>query len=129
MAVGSSSGEVSGPLVFAGYGITAPKLNYDDYVEIDANGAIVIVLRKEPQRNDPNSRFQGTRNTQHAFFSTKIENAIKHGASAVILVNDPDSVVQAIQNVRSKISREKQRRRRSSEQLATLPGSGENSRT
>ena len=27
----SSNGEVSGELVFAGYGISAPKLNYDDY--------------------------------------------------------------------------------------------------
>ena len=128
MAVGSSSGEVSGPLVFAGYGITAPKLNYDDYGQIDASGAIVVVLRKEPQSNDPNSRFQGTRNTPHAFFSTKIENAIKHGASAVILVNDPDSVLQSTQNVRSKIFREKQRLEKVEEQLAALPEAAENSR-
>ncbi len=128
MAVGSSIGKVSGPLVFAGYGITAPKLNYDDYDQIDAGGAIVVILRKEPQANNPNSRFQGTRNTQHAFFSTKIENAIKHGASAVILVNDPDSVMQAVQNVKSKIFREKQRRENIEQQLATLPEEAENSR-
>ncbi len=128
LAVGSPSGEVSGPMVFAGYGITAPKLDYDDYQNIDANGAIVIVLRKEPQLNDPESRFQGTRNTQHAFFSTKISNAIKQGASAVILVNDPQSVQQAIDNVRAKITREEQRRDNVNRQLAELPEEAANSR-
>ena len=127
-AAGSSSGKVSGPLVFAGYGITAPKLNYDDYSQIDAKGAIVIILRKEPQINDPNSRFQGTRNTPHAFFSTKIENAIEHGATAVILVNDSESVLQSVQNVRSKIARENQRRENIQQQLTSLPEAAENSR-
>jgi hypothetical protein len=36
--------EASGDLVFAGYGITAPKIGYDDYQGIDATGKIVIVL-------------------------------------------------------------------------------------
>lgn len=30
--------DVSGSLVFAGYGISAPDLNYDDYANIDAKG-------------------------------------------------------------------------------------------
>ena len=58
--------------------------------------------------------------TQHAFFSTKIRNAIEHGASAVILVNDPDSVSESIQNVKSKIARENQRRESIEQQLAAL---------
>ena len=128
MAIGSASANVSGPLVFAGYGITAPKLDYDDYDQVDATGAIVMMLRKEPQNNDPKSRFQGTRNTPHALFATKIANAIKHGATGVILVNDPDSVLQAVQNAKSKIFRENQRRENISQQLATLPEEAENSR-
>lgn len=35
MAIGSHGGQVSGPLVFAGYGITAEKPSYDDYAGID----------------------------------------------------------------------------------------------
>ncbi len=39
MAIGSLAGRVAGRFVFAGYGITAPKYNYDDYAGIDVGGA------------------------------------------------------------------------------------------
>src|SRR5579872_3912409 len=38
----SSAGELDGQLVFAGYGITAPEYNYDDYAGIDAKDKIVV---------------------------------------------------------------------------------------
>ncbi len=128
MAIGSGSGEVTGSLVFAGYGITAPKLTYDDYSGIDVAGKTVIILRKEPGVSDPNSRFAGTRNTRHAFFATKIENAIKQGANAVILVNDPASVLQSVQNARSKIARERQRKQTILAQIENLPDGAVNNR-
>lgn len=128
LEVGSPKGSAAGPLVFAGYGITAPKFDYDDYVGVNTAGAVVMILRKEPQQNNPNSRFMGTRNTPHALFATKIENAIKHGAAAVVLVNDADSVMQGVQNVRSKIVRENERREAISQQLASLPAGADNSR-
>ncbi len=37
------------PLVFAGYGISAPGLGYDDYAGIDVTGKAVIVFTHEPQ--------------------------------------------------------------------------------
>src|SRR5205823_8775938 len=40
----SSSGDVRAPLVFVGYGITAPPSRYDDYENIDASGKIVVIL-------------------------------------------------------------------------------------
>ncbi len=43
-----SSGEFAGPVYFAGYGITAKELQYDDFAGFDAKGKVVIVLRKEP---------------------------------------------------------------------------------
>lgn len=36
--------DLSGAVVFAGYGITAPELGYDDYRAIDVTGKIVIVF-------------------------------------------------------------------------------------
>ncbi len=44
----SSSGQVSGSLVCAGYGVTAPEFGYDDYSEIDVRDKIVVLLRYEP---------------------------------------------------------------------------------
>lgn len=90
-----SSGSFAGDVVFVGYGITAPELNYDDYAGVDVQGKVVIALRKEPGQDDPNSRFDGTRPSQHAFFSSKELNAAVHGAAALILVNDQVTVAQA----------------------------------
>ncbi|MFN9420288.1 MAG: M28 family peptidase [Pirellula sp.] len=85
------NGSFDAEMVFAGYGITATDLNYDDYANIDVRGKVVIVLRKEPQANDPKSPFDGTEPSQHALFTTKEINAAKHGAAAMILVNDASS--------------------------------------
>jgi|HigsolmetaAR201D_1030396.scaffolds.fasta_scaffold07741_3 Predicted aminopeptidases len=84
----SASRTVSGQLVFAGYGITAPEYNYDDYAGIDVKDKIVILLRHEPQEFDENSVFAGKAYTQHAQFEAKGVNAKMHGARAVIFVND-----------------------------------------
>src|SRR5579883_2508638 len=53
----SASGKLAGPVVFVGYGITAPEYGYDDYAGVDAKGKIVLMLRHEPQENDASSVF------------------------------------------------------------------------
>jgi hypothetical protein len=84
----SARDKMSGPVVFAGYGITAPEYNYDDYKGIDATGKIVLVLRHEPQEYDDKSVFEGKVYTQHAQLASKAINAKMHGARGVIIVND-----------------------------------------
>ena len=84
----SSSGEFSGQVVFAGYGITAREYSYDDYTGIDVKDKFVIVLRHEPQEFDEKSVFSGKVYTEHAQFFSKAVNAKMHGARGVILVND-----------------------------------------
>src|SRR5439155_17266777 len=79
----SNTAEFDGPVVFAGFGITAPELHYDDYQNIDANGKIVVVLRHQPQEMDPKSPFNSTR---HATFVNKAINAKQHGARAIIFI-------------------------------------------
>ncbi len=128
LALGSSKADLSGPLVFAGYGITAPNLEYDDYEGVQADGALVIILRKEPQASDPKSKFSGTQNTRHAFFATKVQNAINQGVKAILLVNDPDSVGEAVKNVKQRIEQEKSRQVKLAEQLEKLPDDARNNR-
>jgi len=84
----SESGPLAGPVVFAGYGITAPEYSYDDYAGIDVKGKVVLVLRHEPQEADAKSVFEGKTLTQHAQFASKATNAKLHGAIGVILVAD-----------------------------------------
>jgi hypothetical protein len=94
LAIGASA-KIDLPLVFASFGITAKdlkrgdeKFTYDDYAKIDAKGKAVIIIRKEPQQKDKNSPFDGDKNSQYAPFVRKIENAVEHGAAAIIFVND-----------------------------------------
>src|SRR5271157_2407295 len=81
----SSSGEASGPLVFAGYGATAEEFGYDDYAGLDVKDKIAVVLRFEPNGFAAKSGNQGL--TTHAQFITKAINARNHGAKGLILVN------------------------------------------
>lgn len=85
----SAEKEVTAPVVFAGYGITAPEHNYDDYKSIDARGKIVLVMRHEPGENDDNSPFDGRKNSKYGTFMSKILNAQKHGAVGILFVTDP----------------------------------------
>jgi hypothetical protein len=84
----SNTARFDGPLVFAGYGITAPGMHYDDYAGIDVKGKIVIVLRHEPQESDAKSPFDGTNFTTHASFVNKVINAKQHGARGIIFLTD-----------------------------------------
>jgi hypothetical protein len=85
----SASGSSSGAgIVFAGYGITARDLHYDDYEGLDVQGQFVLILRHEPQENDEKSPFDGKSLTQHANYAIKAANAKAHGARGVILIND-----------------------------------------
>jgi hypothetical protein len=82
--------DVAGPLTFAGYGITAPGLGYDDYKNLDVRGKIALVFEHEPQENDPASRFNGTGNTRHATNRVKAINAQAHGALALLVMAEPN---------------------------------------
>jgi hypothetical protein len=84
----SSSGKAAGSVVFAGYGITAPEYNYDDYAGIDVHGKFVLVLEHEPQEFDEKSVFEGNVYTVHSETYSKAANARIHGARGVILVFD-----------------------------------------
>jgi hypothetical protein len=80
----SSDGTVRAPLVFAGYGISAPDSGYDDYAGLDVEGKVVVMLRFAPDGDGPKSRF---------FRLTSLRNktrvAREHGASALILITGP----------------------------------------
>lgn len=91
----SKSGEFDLPLVFVGYGIKAEQEGYDDYAGIDVAGKAVVVLRREPRQDDPNSPFDGTRDSRHALLTRKINMAREQKAAAVILVTDEFDLVRS----------------------------------
>jgi hypothetical protein len=78
----SSSGKLSAGVVFAGYGITASDLHYDDYSGLDVRDKVVMILRNEPRQFDEKSK------DLYSAFAMKASNAKLHGARGVILVNN-----------------------------------------
>jgi len=87
----SSDGAVEGEVVFAGYGITAPALGYDDYAHVDVRDKVVLVLTREPRPDDPASPFRRPDAYHYSERSHKIINAREHGARAVLLVAHPSA--------------------------------------
>ena len=77
----SSSGEVDEELVFAGYGISAPDLEYDDYQGLDVKDKVVLVLRYTPEGYEAESPFY-----DFAALRYKALNAREKGAKAIIFI-------------------------------------------
>ena len=80
---GSKSGTATGDLLFAGYGIRAPDLDYDDYDEINAEGKIVLLLRSGPDHDEKgNAPFR-----QYYPLAKKVAAAEQAGAKAVLVTS------------------------------------------
>ncbi len=76
------------PLVFAGYGITAPERNWDDYGDVDVRGKVVIVMSGEPG----GELFNGAYGTNYESGAYKADEAFRRGAVGIVtLVAEPAS--------------------------------------
>jgi len=76
----SGSGDVKGKIVFAGYGITAPEMNIDDYANLDVTGKIVMVIYGRPTARS------GENWQPYYYHDHRITNARDRGAAAVLYV-------------------------------------------
>jgi len=85
----SDDGEVAGAVVFAGYGITAPPLGYDDYAGLDVRGRVVLVMAGEPQEQNPQGPFRAQDHFHYTELRHKVLNAREHGAAAIVVVENP----------------------------------------
>lgn len=83
----SSDGAFEGEIVFAGYGIRAPDLGYDDYAGLDVAGKVVLAMRYEPGEEDEASIFDGKRASRWSDLRHKAKTARDLGAAALILVS------------------------------------------
>lgn len=81
------------PLVFAGYGISAPAFKYDDYAGLDVAGKAVLVFSHEPQENRADSRLDGARALAESTLAAKAQAATSHGARLLLVVSDPTHTV------------------------------------
>lgn len=72
----------TGDLVFVGYGISAADLDYDDYAGVDVQDKTVLIMRYNPEYDNPHSEYE-----KYSAFRYKATTARDKGAKAVIFVN------------------------------------------
>ena len=81
----SASSHVRAPLVFVGYGISAPEFSYDDYAGIDVKGKIVVYMSDAPQK------FPSSERAYYTTADAKYSEAIKRGAVGVVSFTLPSN--------------------------------------
>jgi hypothetical protein len=81
----SGNGTVTAEVVFVGFGVTAPELNYDDYKGIDVKGKIVLVNRDVPHTNPRSPEYKEW--VDYCYHQYKVENAVKHGAAGFLYID------------------------------------------
>ena len=81
-----SSLEVTAPVVYAGYGVTAPDQRYDDYAGLDVRGKIVLTMTNAPPR------FPGEIRAFYASADEKRRNAARHGAVGFLAFSPPEEL-------------------------------------
>ena len=79
---GASESTVEAPVIFIGFGVTAPDQNYDDYKGIDARGKIVAYIYGAPD-------FESSIKAQYTSTLGKQTNAVAHGAVGTLVLYDP----------------------------------------
>jgi len=80
------------PLVFVGYGVTAPEERWDDYKGEDVKGKILVMMVNDPQptAEEPN-RFAGKAYTYYGRWMYKYEEAMRKGAAGALLIHTTPS--------------------------------------
>jgi Zn-dependent M28 family amino/carboxypeptidase len=74
-------------LVFAGYGIVAPEIDWNDYEGLDARGKTVVLLVNDPGYETGDERFDGHSMTYYGRWTYKYEEAARRGAAGVMIVH------------------------------------------
>jgi hypothetical protein len=79
---GRAESTVEAPVVYVGFGVTAPDQNYDDYKGIDTRGKIVAQVYGAPN-------FDSALKAQYSSLESKEANAVAHGAVGLLVLYDP----------------------------------------
>ena len=81
---------LSGDLVFVGYGIVAPEQQWNDYAGADVKGKIVVTLVNDPGLQD-STIFKGKILTYYGRWTYKIEEARRQGAAGILMIHTTES--------------------------------------
>ncbi len=81
------------PLVFVGYGVSAPERGWDDYKGVDLRGKVAVFLINDPDfeagpGDAASGRFGGKAATYYARWTYKYDEAARRGAIGALIVHE-----------------------------------------
>ena len=81
------------PVVFAGYGVSAPERGWDDFKDVDVRGKLILVIVNDPDFNAPEGhpvagKFDGRAMTFYGRWPYKFQEAAAQGAAGVLVIHD-----------------------------------------
>ena len=81
------------PIVFVGYGVTAPERGWDDFKGVDLNGKVALFLVNDPDfeagAGEPVAgKFGGPTMTYYGRWTYKFEEAARRGAIGALIVHE-----------------------------------------
>jgi Zn-dependent M28 family amino/carboxypeptidase len=84
------------PMVFVGYGVTAPERGWDDFKGVDVRGKVVVMLVNDPDfeaaaGESVAGKFSGKTMTYYGRWTYKYEEAARRGAIAALIVHETDA--------------------------------------
>jgi Zn-dependent M28 family amino/carboxypeptidase len=107
MVVGTRTGKPEvkldgSDLVFVGYGVNAPELQWNDYAGTDVKGKTVVMFVNDPGfHQQDSSLFEGNRMTYYGRWTYKFEEAARQGAAAALVIHDTEGAAYGWEVVRN----------------------------
>jgi Zn-dependent M28 family amino/carboxypeptidase len=81
--------QIDAPIVFVGYGVTAPEYHWNDYAGVDVKGKVILCIVADPPSDDPNF-FAGKALTYYGRWTYKFEQAARMGAVGALIIHRTD---------------------------------------
>ncbi len=80
---------IDAPIVFVGYGATAPEFGWNDYAGVDVKGKVILCIVGDPPSDDPKF-FGGKALTYYGRWTYKFEQAARMGAVGALIIHRTD---------------------------------------
>ena len=80
---------IDAPIVFVGYGVTAPEYSWNDFDGVDVKGKVILCIVGDPPSDDPKF-FMGKALTYYGRWTYKFEQAARMGAVGALIIHRTD---------------------------------------
>jgi len=119
---------IEGEVVFAGYGINDEAHSYNDFEDIDIDGKVVLIMNRAPMNEDGTKMQFDHQKWSGQNLQYKLPAIFQQGAKAVLLVFDPKSGHQSVEDLDPGIARilSKSRTLKKEEESSDMPMMGSN---